>query len=142
MKFNLNDINTLTSGEFEFIREKGAEYRRELSDAVLVKLDVPEGWAINAEYRTEFGGMFPVQCRLSVENSDEFHLCVCSPGELSPLWLTVLLSGDGSMARTLQQSDSFQPAKINELIGRVAGMRRFNCTAATVVALLEGEVAA
>jgi hypothetical protein len=142
MKYSIPNINFMTPAEFEFIREKGEEYRRELSDSVLVKLDVPQGWQINAEYRKEFGGMFPVQCRLSVDNCDEFHLCVCSPGELSPLWLVVLLSGDGSMSRTLQQADEFDPLSINQLVSKVAGMKRFNCTAKTVVTLLAGEVAA
>nr|WP_250369571.1 conjugation system SOS inhibitor PsiB family protein [Enterobacter hormaechei] len=38
---------------------------------------------------------FPVQCRFSADGSDDWHLCVCSPGEVSPYWLLVLLSSGG-----------------------------------------------
>ncbi|MFK3662784.1 conjugation system SOS inhibitor PsiB [Scandinavium sp. NPDC088450] len=139
MKYHTDSLNTLTPGEFEYIREKGAEYRRELSNAVLVTLSVPPGWCMNAEYRSEFGGMFPVQCRLSMTDCDDVHLCICSPGELSPFWLVVLLSGEGSLVRTLMQSDRFDPAAINHLINRVAGLSRFSITAAAMLSLLNGE---
>jgi hypothetical protein len=142
MKYNLLALNTLVPAEFEYIREKGAEYRRSLSDPVLTQLTVPPGWCINAEYRAEFGGMFPVQCRLSAIDRDEFHVCVCSPGELSPYWLVVLLSGDGCTVSTLQQSEQFDPQGVNALVSKIAGMKRFNCSAATVITLLAREVAA
>ena len=72
----------------------------------------------------------------------EAMVCVCSPGEVSPYWLLVLLSSGGEVVRTLYQSDTLQPDRINQLIAQLAGMRRFNCTARTVANLMSGEVTA
>jgi hypothetical protein len=46
------------------------------------------------------------------------------------------------VVRTLYQSDTLQPDRINQLIAQLAGMRRFNCTASTVVKLMNVEVTA
>lgn len=140
-KYTLSDLNTLVPSEFESIRGKGEEFRRQLSDAVVLQLDVPDGWTVNAEYRSEFGGLFPVQCRLSVADSDEYHLCVCSPGEVSPLWLVVLLSDCGGLVRGLHQSDVLRPDAVNDLVRRAAGLNRFNCTPSTVCSMLTVEAA-
>ena len=67
---------------------------------------------------------------------------MCSPGEVSPYWILVLLSSGGEVVRTLYQSDTLQPDRINQLIAQLAGMRRFNCTARTVVKLMNVEVTA
>ena len=142
MQYDLNRINTLTASDLEFIRQQGEDARRALSDAVTGLLSTPEGWRVCAEYRSEFGGFFPVQCRFSADGSDDWHLCVCSPGEVSPYWLLVLLSSGGEVVRTLYQSDTLQPERINQLIAQLAGMRRFNCTARTVAKLMNVEVTA
>ena len=142
MQYDLNRINTLTASDLEFIRHQGEDARRALSDAVTGLLSTPEGWRVCAEYRSEFGGFFPVQCRFSADGSDDWHLCVCSPGEVSPYWLLVLLSSGGEVVRTLYQSDTLQPDRISQLIAQLAGMRRFNCTARTVVKLMNVEVTA
>ncbi|CZY23611.1 conjugation system SOS inhibitor PsiB [Enterobacter hormaechei] len=142
MQYDLNRINTLTATDLEFIRQQGEDARRALSDAVTGLLSTPEGWRVCAEYRSEFGGFFPVQCRFSADGSDDWHLCVCSRGEVSPYWLLVLLSSGGEVVRTLYQSDTLQPERINQLIAQLAGMRRFNCTARTVAKLMNVEVTA
>lgn len=142
MQYDLNRINTLTASDTEFIRQQGEDARRALSDAVTGLLSTPEGWCVCAEFRSEFGGFFPVQCRFSADGSDDWHLCVCSPGEVSPYWILVLLSSGGEVVRTLYQSDTLQPDRINQLIAQLAGMRRFNCTARTVVKLMNVEVTA
>ncbi|ENV3746308.1 conjugation system SOS inhibitor PsiB family protein [Enterobacter roggenkampii] len=54
----------------------------------------------------------------------------------------MLLSSGGEVVRTLYQSDTLQPDRINQLIAQLAGMRRFNCTARTVVKLMNVEVTA
>lgn len=141
MQYDLTQINALTASDLEFIRQQGEDARRVLSDDVTGLLTTPEGWKVCAEYRSEFGGFFPVQCRFSADGSDDWHLCVCSPGEVSPYWLLVMLSAGGDVVRTLYQSDTLQPERVNRLIAQLAGMRRFNCTASTVVNLISKEVA-
>ena len=135
-------LKTMSCDEFEDWRDSGEDFRRELTHAVMRDLSCPENWDVHGEYRSEFGGFFPVQCRFSADGSDDWHLCVCSPGEVSPYWLLVLLSSGGEVVRTLYQSDTLQPDRINQLIAQLAGMRRFNCTARTVANLMSGEVTA
>lgn len=142
LHYDLTRINALTAFDLEFIRQQGEDARRALSDAVTGLLTVPQGWRVCAEYRSEFGGFFPVQCRFSADDSDDWHLCVCSPGEVSPYWLLVLLSSGGEVVRTLYQNDSLQPERVSQLIAQMAGMRRFNCTARTVADLMSEEVTA
>jgi len=142
MHYDLTRINTLTESDFEFIRQQGEDARRVLSDAVIGLLTTPEGWRVCAEYRSEFGGFFPVQCRFSADDSDAWHLCVCSPGKVSPYWLLVLLSSGGEVVRTLYQNKTLQPDRVSQLIAQMAGLRRFNCTASTVVNLMSGEMTA
>ncbi|MCK6879737.1 conjugation system SOS inhibitor PsiB [Enterobacter bugandensis] len=125
MQYDLNQINKLTAPDLEFIRQQGEDARRALSDAVTSLLSIPEGWRVCAEYRSEFGGVFPVQCRFSADGSDD--------------WLLVLLSSGGEVVRTLYQSDTLQPDWINQLIAQLAGMCCFNCTASTVMNLMRGE---
>lgn len=142
MIYDLNGINRLTASDMEFIRQQGEDARCELSDAVIRILAVPQNWCICAEYRTEFGGLFPVQCRLSADGCDDYHLCVCSPGDISPYWLLVLLSAGGLVVRTLWQGEQLDPVRLDALVSQVAGMRRFGCSALTVVSLLNEEVIA
>lgn len=142
LHYDLTRINALTASDLEFIRQQGEDARRALSDAVTGLLTVPQGWRVCAEYRSEFGGFFPVQCRFSADGSDDWHLCVCSPSEVSPYWLLVLLSSGGEVVRTLYQNDALQPERVSQLITQMAGMRRFNCTARTVANLMSEEVTA
>lgn len=142
MKYTLESLNMMIPAELEGVRERGDEYRRVLTDSVISLLTTPAGWEVNGEYRTEFGGLSPVQLRYVPQDSQEFFLCVCSPGEALPEWTVFLLAGDGSMLRFLHHTDQLQPEAVSNLLAQVAGMSRFNCTAATVVDLLAGEVAA
>ena len=140
--YDLKKINALSASDMEFIRQQGKQPRRALSDAVTGLLTVPVGWRVCTEYRAEFGGFFPLQCRFSAAESDDWHLYVCSPGEVSPCWLLVLLSAGGSVVRTLYQSESLEPDVISKLVAQRAGLRRFNCTASTATNLMGMEVPA
>ncbi len=142
MKYTIENLNLMIPAELETIREQGDEPRRQLSDAVVGMIDVPAGWRVNAEYRGEFGGLFPVQLRYAPDASGEYFLCLCSPGEMLPDWTLFLLSGNGTLVRILHQSDVLIPDTVGNLLEQVAGMHRFNCTAATVADLLNAEVVA
>src|SRR5690606_42105839 len=108
MQYDLNRINTLTATDLEFIRQQGEDAR------------------------SEFGGFFPVQGRFSADGSDDWHLCVCSPGEVSPYWLLVLLSSGGEVVRTLYQSDTLSRERISQLVARLADRRRCTCNASSL----------
>lgn len=135
-KFSLMQMNAMIPAEFEQLREQGEEYRRELSNAVVGLISAPAGWQVNAEYRGEFGGLFPVQVRYTPQDGESYGVCLCSPGELSPGWLVVLISQDARLTRILHQSDTLEPEAVITLISRVAGLHRLNCGAGTVNAVL------
>jgi muconolactone delta-isomerase len=71
-------LKTLSADELEDYRAAGEDYRRELTHAVMRDLSCPENWDMNGEYRSEFGGFFPVQIRFTPSHGN-FHLAVCSP---------------------------------------------------------------
>lgn len=54
-------LKTMIPDELEDYRSAGEDFRRELTHAVIGNLAAPEQWDINGEYRSEFGGFFPVQ---------------------------------------------------------------------------------
>ncbi|EAB3051345.1 MULTISPECIES: conjugation system SOS inhibitor PsiB [Citrobacter] len=58
-------LNTMIPQEFEDWRDGGEDLRRELTHAVMRDLTCPTGWDLNGEYRSEFGGFFPVQIRFT-----------------------------------------------------------------------------
>lgn len=57
----LDVLKTMSVDELEDYRAAGEDFRRELTHAVIRVLDLPSGWSVNGEYRSEFGGFFP--CR-------------------------------------------------------------------------------
>ncbi|WP_437435554.1 conjugation system SOS inhibitor PsiB [Escherichia coli] len=52
-------------------------------------------WTMNGEYGSEFGGFFPVQVRFTPAH-ERFHLALCSPGDVSQVWVLVLVNGGGA----------------------------------------------
>lgn len=58
---NVDVLKTMSADELEDYRAAGEDFRRVLSHAVMRDLPSPSGWSANAEYRSEFGGFFPVQ---------------------------------------------------------------------------------
>ena len=87
---NVDVLKTMSADELEDYRAAGEDFRRVLSHAVMRDLPSPSGWSANAEYRSEFGGFFPVQIRFSPLHG-HFDVAVCSPGELSP-WIGPYIS--------------------------------------------------
>ncbi|MDT3409681.1 UNVERIFIED_ORG: hypothetical protein QE398_000050 [Atlantibacter sp. SORGH_AS 304] len=140
MKYTPAVLNSMIPAELEAVRESGDEERRQLSDAVMNTIPVPPGWRVNAEYRCEFGGQFPVQLRFAPERSDRYFLCLCSPGEMLPAWTLFLLAADGGLVRILSQSDRHDPVAVSALLAQVAGLHRINCSAATIAELMNAEV--
>jgi hypothetical protein len=135
---NTDDLKTMLPCEYEELRERGDDFRRALSHAVLHDLHTPAHWQVNAEYRTEFGGLFPVQCRFTPPDG-QWHICVCSPGDISPAWAVVLLSSCGQCVRLLMTTLVFEPQAINTLLSQTAALARMRCSPASVAAMLTTE---
>lgn len=99
--------------ELEDYRAGGENVRRSLTHAVMHDLNAPPGWTMNGEYRGEFGGFFPVQVRLSTEH-EKFQVAICSPGEVSPAWMVVLLTASGRPFSVVRTIPTFNPSLIND----------------------------
>lgn len=125
--------------EFEAWRERGDDERHILSAAVMSFLDTPSGWQVNAEYRCEFGGLFPVQLRYTAPD-EQFHLCLCSPGEMCAEWLVVLVSADGSFVREVLRTEKFVPDRFNMLLTVAGSICQMDYTVRGTAAFLLEEV--
>jgi hypothetical protein len=125
--------------EFEAWRECGDDERHVLSTAVMHFLDTPTGWLANAEYRCEFGGLFPVQIRYTAPD-ESFYLCLCSPGEVCAEWLAVLISADGSFVREVLRAETFSPERFNSLLSAAGSLCRTEYSAHGTAAFLAEEV--
>ncbi|WP_236526020.1 conjugation system SOS inhibitor PsiB, partial [Escherichia coli] len=93
-ELTLNVLQTMNAQEYEDIRAAGSDERRELTHAVMRELDAPDKWTMNGEYGSEFGGFFPVQVRFTPAH-ERFHLALCSPGDVSQVWVLVLVNAGG-----------------------------------------------
>lgn len=97
-----------------------------------------EDWRDSGEYRSEFGGFFPVQVRFTPSRGD-FHLAVCSPGDVTPLWLMVFIMASGcpfSIVRTLQ---TFSTEIINHTLSLVARLDTDGYSSTSIISVLAME---
>ena len=72
------------------------------------ELDAPDNWTMNGEYGSEFGGFFPVQVRFTPAH-ERFHLALCSPGDVSQVWVLVLVNAGGEPFAVVQVQRRFAP---------------------------------
>lgn len=89
-ELTLNALQSMNAQEYEEIRAAGSDMRRNLTHEVMREVDAPANWMMNGEYGSEFGGFFPVQIRFTPAH-ERFHLALCSPGDVSQLWMLVLV---------------------------------------------------
>ncbi|EMB0527919.1 conjugation system SOS inhibitor PsiB, partial [Escherichia coli] len=78
-----------------------------------------DNWMMNGEYGSEFGGFFPVQVRFTPAH-ERFHLALCSPGDVSQLWMLVLVSGGGQPFAVVQVQHIFTPVAISHTLALAA----------------------
>lgn len=113
--FALDTLKNMIPCDFEACREAGEDARLELTNSVMRLLHIPDGWHANGEYRSEFGGLFPVQWRFTSPD-ERCHLCLCSPGYVSSEWSIVLISDNARFVRLLTTQAELCPQKINHLL--------------------------
>lgn len=114
-ELNLNVLQTMNALEYEDIRAAGSDERRELTYAVMRELDAPDNWTMNGEYGSEFGGFFPVQVRFTPAH-ERFHLALCSPGDVSQVWMLVLVNSGGEPFSMVQVHRLFTPVAVRALL--------------------------
>lgn len=118
-KLTYDALIWMTAADYEERRAAGFESRSELTHAVMRELNAPLRWKMNGEYRHEFGGMFPVQCRFTPSHA-HYEIAVCSYGEVSASWLIVILSQRTNGFKVLRRLDRFSPPVVNNLLLQIA----------------------
>lgn len=134
-------LKTMSCDEFEDWRDSGEDYRRELTHAVMRDLCSPDNWSMNGEYRSEFGGFFPVQVRFTPPHGS-YHVAVCSPGAISPVWMVVFVPASGrpfSVVRTLK---GYQPELVSHTLSLTARLDAVGYSQASIISILAAEGAA
>ena len=134
-------LKTMSCDEFEDWRDSGEDYRRELTHAVMRDLTCPDNWDMNGEYRSEFGGFFPVQVRFTPPHGN-YHVAVCSPGAISPDWMVVFEPASGrpfSVVRTLK---GYQAELVSHTLSLTARLNADGYSQASIISILASEGAA
>lgn len=131
-------LKTMIPQEFGDWREAGEDLRRELTHAVMRDLTCPADWDMNGEYRSEFGGFFPVQVRFTPSHGN-FHIAVCSPGDVSPEWLVIFMTGRGCPFSVICTLASFCPVQINHTLRLVARLDDDGYSFADIISILAEE---
>jgi len=133
-------LKTMIPDELEDYRSAGEDFRRELTHAVIGNLAAPEQWDINGEYRSEFGGFFPVQIRFTPAHGN-FHIAVCSPGEVSPDWIIVFITPSGRPFSVVRTLATFNPEVVSHTLSLAACLDADGYSAASIISILarEGE---
>nr|WP_097292074.1 conjugation system SOS inhibitor PsiB [Escherichia coli] len=120
-ELTLNALQSMNAQEYEDIRAAGSDMRRNLTHEVMREVDAPANWMMNGEYGSEFGGFFPVQVRFTPAH-ERFHLALCSPGDVSQVWVLVLVNAGGEPFAVVQVQRRFAPEAVSHSL---AGMERW-----------------
>lgn len=131
-------LNTMTPQEFEDWREAGEDIRRELTHAVMRDLTCPENWDMNGEYRSEFGGFFPVQVRFTPSHGN-FHIGVCSSGDITPSWMMVFIPVSGRPFSVICTLPAWSSEVISQKLSLAAYLDADGYSQASIISILAAE---
>lgn len=131
-------LKTMIPQEFEDWREAGEDLRRDLTHAVMRDLTCPEDQDINGEYRSEFGGFFPLQVRFTPSHG-RFHLTVCSPGDISPSWMVVFIPASGRPFSVLRTLLTWTPEVISHTLSLTDRLDADGYSQASIISVLAME---
>jgi hypothetical protein len=131
-------LKTMFAGELEDYRAAGEDFRRELTHAVMRDLSCPASWDVNGEYKSEFGGFFPVQIRFSPSHG-HFDVAVCSPGELSTRWMVVFVTRGGQPFSVVRSMEAFNPELISHTLALIACLDTDGYSFASIISTLAQE---
>eukprot|EP01132_Coremiostelium_polycephalum_P012833 gene12833-15686_t len=137
-ELTLNVLQTMSAQEYEDIRAAGSDERRELTHAVMRELDAPDNWTMNGEYGSEFGGFFPVQVRFTPAH-ERFHLALCSPGDVSQVWVLVLVNAGGEPFAVVQVQRRFAPEAVSHSLALAASLDAQGYSVSDIIHILMAE---
>ncbi|WP_282808377.1 conjugation system SOS inhibitor PsiB family protein [Hafnia alvei] len=111
-----SELDAMSADELEQFVERGQDYRHVLSCSVLNILKVPQGCVVEAEYGSEFGGLYPVTLRIAPEGeSPAVEWYVSSAGTECDGWSACRVDSAGQVT-DLYYDTHFLPDKINALL--------------------------
>ncbi|KML22902.1 plasmid SOS inhibition protein B [Leclercia adecarboxylata] len=131
-------LKTMSCDEFEDWRNSGEDYRRELTHAVMRDLSCPDNWDMNGEYRSEFGGFFPVQIRFNPSHGN-YYIAVCSPGGISPAWMVVFVPASGRPFSVIRTLSGYQPELVSHTVSLTARLDADGYSQASIISILAAE---
>lgn len=131
-------LKTMIPQEFEDWREAGEDLRRELTHAVMRDLTCPADWDMNGEYRSEFGGFFPVQVRFTPSHGN-FHIAVCSPGDITPSWMVVFIPASGRPFSVISALSAWSLEVISPTLSLTARLDVDGHSQASIISILAME---
>ena len=134
-------LKTMSPDEMEDWRDSGEDYRRALTHAVMRDLTCPDSWDMNGEYRSEFGGFFPVQIRFTPPHGN-YHVAVCSPGAISPVWMVVFVPVSGRPFSVVRTLNGYQPELVSHTLSLTARLDMDGYSLASIISILAAEGAA
>ncbi|HCJ7698379.1 TPA: conjugation system SOS inhibitor PsiB [Citrobacter freundii] len=139
MSIHHSRLATMTAEEFEAHRAAGFQYRSELTNAVMNAFALPDKWDMNGEFRSEFGGLFPVQVRFTPEHG-RFEVVVCSPGEISDYWLVLISMSQGERLVCVHQSSFFDASEISRILFQISGLHWDGYGLCDIMSILKEEI--
>ena len=134
-ELTLNVLQTMNAQEYEDIRAAGSDMRRNLTHEVMREVDAPVNWMMNGEYGSEFGGFFPVQIRFTPSHGN-YHLAVCSPGDISPAWMVVFVPASGRPFSVISTLSDWSPEAISHTLSLVARLDADGYSQASIISML------
>ena len=114
------ELDAMSADELEQFAERGLDYRLLLSCSVLHALKEPQGCLVEAEYGSEFGGLYPVTVRFAPEGErSAVEWYVSSAGTECDGW-SVCRVDNGAQVTPLYCEPHFLPEHLNALLAREA----------------------
>ena len=95
-------------------------------------------WTMNGEYGSEFGGFFPVQVRFTPAH-ERFHLALCSPGDVSQVWVLVLVNAGGEPFAVVQVQRRFAPEAVSHSLALAASLNAQGYSVNDIIHILMAE---
>ncbi|GHK22003.1 recombinase [Escherichia coli] len=136
-ELTLNVLQTMSAQEYEDIRAAGSDERRELTHAVMRELDAPDNWTMNGEYGSEFGGFFPVGSVSRLPTN--VFTALCSPGDVSQVWVLVLVNAGGEPFAVVQVQRRFAPEAVSHSLALAASLDAQGYSVSDIIHILMAE---
>ncbi|EMX00671.1 DNA methylase family protein [Escherichia coli ThroopD] len=95
-------------------------------------------WTMNGEYGSELGGFFPVQVRFTPAH-ERFHLALCSPGDVSQVWVLVLVNAGGEPFAVVQVQRRFAPEAVSHSLALAASLDAQGYSVSDIIHILMAE---